>query len=72
MGQIHKGSLARLGGGHHRRIPGCRPAGGSWVLPLIDFALSDGLRFSAQASDRARQEERPGPGLEQGLKVRGR
>jgi hypothetical protein len=70
MRRIHKGSLARLGGGHHRRIPGCYPARGSRVLPLVAWALSVGFRLPAQTSDRSGQEERSRPlGLQQDLKV---
>ena len=71
MGQIHKGSLSRLGGGQHRRIPGCHPARGSRVLPLVAWARSVGFRLPAQTPDRSGQEERPRSlGLEQDLKVR--
>ena len=73
MGQIHKGSLTRLGGGNHRRIPRCHPAGGSQVRPLIAWAQSVGFRLSAHASDWAGQAELARHlGLEQGLKVRER
>lgn len=48
MGQIHGGSLARGGGGHHRRIPGFHLVRGSRVLLLVTLALAVGANLTAQ------------------------